>query len=107
MSSPFQKQFSEKSPLNQTRVTGENTGKVKTDKSGKKYALREELSENGAVGDTIRIPNKNLIKNGYLLGGDYSVKKTGNKAFSIVTDPDAPGTPGTPGYEPAVIREDR
>ena len=121
MSSPFQKQFSAKSPLsqvdpdapgtpgtegyeppvnreeldskgkeiydnlrkenNQTTV-GENTGEVKEDEKGK-YVLRSERSIAGAKGDTIRIPNNKFIKDGYLMGGDYETKKTGDKSFEI------------------------
>ncbi len=124
MSSPFQQQFSAKSPLNQNKVdpdapgtpgkpgyeppvvreeldakgkeiydslrrknpvtVGENTGEVKKDKKGN-YALRSERSIAGAKGDTIRIPNKlnKLIQDGYLMGGDYETKKTGDKNFKI------------------------
>ncbi len=71
------------SPLNQNTV-GENTGEVKEDKKGK-YVLRSERSVAGAEGDTIRIPNKlnKLIQDGYLMGGDYETKKTGDKSFKI------------------------
>lgn len=71
------------SPLNQNTV-GENTGEVKKDKKGN-YALRSERSVAGAKGDTIRIPNKlnKLIQDGYLMGGDYETKKTGDKSFEI------------------------
>ena len=81
MSSPFQQQFSAKSPLNQVTF-GENTGEVEEDKKGN-YALRSELSVAGAKGDTIRIPNNKLIQDGYLMGGDYETKKLGDKSFEI------------------------
>jgi len=83
MSSPFQQQFSAKSPLNQDTV-GENTDEVQKDKKGN-YVLRSERSIAGAKGDTIRIPNKlnKLIQDDYLMGGDYETKKTGDKSFEI------------------------
>ena len=83
MSSPFQQQFSAKSPLNQNTV-GENTDEVQKDKKGN-YVLRSERSIAGAKGDTIRIPNKlnKLIQDDYLMGGDYETKKTGDKSFEI------------------------
>ena len=84
MSSPFQQQFSAKSPLNQDTV-GENTDEVQKDKKGN-YVLRSERSIAGAKGDTIRIPNKlnKLIQDDYLMGGDYETKKTGDKSFEII-----------------------
>ena len=84
MSSPFQQQFSAKSPLNQNTV-GENTDEVQKDKKGN-YVLRSERSIAGAKGDTIRIPNKlnKLIQDDYLMGGDYETKKTGDKSFEII-----------------------
>ena len=69
------------SPLNQVTV-GENTGEVEEDKKGK-YVLRNERSVAGAEGDTIRIPNKKHIQDGYLMGGDYETKKLGDKSFEI------------------------
>ena len=69
------------SPLNQVTV-GENTGEVEEDKKGK-YVLRSEWSVAGAEGDTIRIPNKKHIQDGYLMGGDYETKKLGDKSFEI------------------------
>jgi hypothetical protein len=68
-------------PLNQNTV-GENTGEVKKDKEGS-YVLRSERSVAGAKGDTIRIPNNKFIEDGYLVGGDYETKKTGDKSFEI------------------------
>ena len=85
MSSPFQQQFSAKSPLNQSEkpiTVGENTGEVKKDKKGK-YVLRSEWSVAGAEGDTIRIPKNKFIQDGYLMGGDYETKKLGDKSFKI------------------------
>ena len=85
MSSPFQQQFSAKSPLNQDKkpiTVGENTGEVKEDKKGK-YVLRSESSIAGAKGDTIRIPKNKHIQDGYLMGGYYKTKKLGDKSFEI------------------------
>lgn len=73
------------SPLKQDNkpvTVGENTGEVKKDKKGL-YALRSERSIAGAKGDTIRIPNKKFVKNGYLMGGDYETQKIGDKSFEI------------------------
>ena len=71
------------SPLNKNGVTvGENTGEVQEDKKGK-YVLRSETSVAGQKGDTLRIKNPKLIKNGYLKGGDYKTKKISNKNFEI------------------------
>ena len=115
MSSPFQKGFIDKSPIDKKlvgkqnrlpeelkakilatpedspvkqKIVGENTGEIKKDKKGK-YALRLEDSVGGKKGDTIRIPKKNkkLIKDGYLMGGDYNTKKTGEKSFELTDSP--------------------
>jgi len=66
------------------KVVGENTDKVKMDKKGNPFALVMESTESGlAKGDTIRIPNNKFIQDGYLMGGDYETKKTGDKSFEI------------------------
>ena len=71
------------SPLRENGLTvGENTDKVKKDKKGK-YVLRSEESVAGEKGDTLRIKNPKLIKDGYLKGGDYKTKKLSNKNFEI------------------------
>ena len=74
------------SPLNKNGITvGENTGEVQEDKKGK-YVLRSEKSVAGQKGDTLRIKNPKLIKDGYLMGGDYKTKKISNKNFEIQDD---------------------
>jgi hypothetical protein len=71
------------SPLRENATTvGENTGEVKKDKKGE-YVLRSEESVAGEKGDTLRIKNPKLIKDGYLMGGDYKTKKISNKNFEI------------------------
>jgi hypothetical protein len=72
-------------PINRTKkIVGENTGEVKTDKEGH-FALVSENQKNGVnKGDTIRTTPENLGKNkNYIKGGDYKVKKTGNKKYKI------------------------
>jgi hypothetical protein len=73
------------SPLNQDNkpvTVGENTDEVQEDEKGL-YTLRSERSVAGAKGDTIRIPNKKFVKDGYLIGGDYETRKIGDKSFEI------------------------
>ena len=86
------------SPLNNNviKLTGENTGKVQKDKKGE-YVLRTFESVGGQKGDTIRPANNKTFKpavigkslgskDGYLIGGDYNVSKTGDKNFQIKGD---------------------
>ncbi len=71
------------SPLNKNGITvGENTGGVQKDKKGK-YVLRTFESAGGQKGDTLRIKDPKLIKDGYLMGGDYKTKKISNKNYDI------------------------
>ena len=74
-------------------ITGENTGEIKTDKKGE-YTLINENSVSANKGDTIRPANNKFFKpavigksqgskDGYLIGGDYSVSKKGNKNYNI------------------------
>ena len=82
------------SPLyNNQKLTGENTSEIKKDKKGE-YVLRSEESVAGQKGDTIRPANDKTFKkavigksqgskDGYLVGGDYNVSKTGDKNFQI------------------------
>ena len=71
------------SPLNKNGITvGENTGVVQKDKKGE-YVLRTFESVGGQKGDTLRIKDPKLIKDGYLKGGDYKTKKISNKNFEI------------------------
>ena len=83
------------SPLyNNQKLTGENTGEIKTDKKGE-YVLRTFESVGGQKGDTIRPANNKFFKpavigkslgskDGYLIGGDYKTKKTGDKNYNII-----------------------
>jgi len=85
------------SPLNKNGITvGENTGGVQKDKKGE-YVLRTFESVGGQKGDTIRPANNKTFKpavigkslgskDGYLIGGDYNVSKTGDKNFQIKGD---------------------
>ena len=82
------------SPLNKNGITvGENTGRVQKDKKGE-YVLRTFESVGGQKGDTIRPANNKTFKpavigkslgskDGYLIGGDYNVQKTGDKNYNI------------------------
>lgn len=86
-----------KSPVKRQSLTGENTGEIKKDKKGE-YSLKEanrSLSDDLKIGDTIRPANNQKFfkpavigkslgsKDGYLIGGDYNVSKTGDKNFQI------------------------
>ena len=85
------------SPLyNNQKLTGENTSEIKTDKKGE-YSLVTEDTVNLSAGDTIRPANNKSFKpavigksqgskDGYLIGGDYNVSKTGDKNFQIKGD---------------------
>ena len=80
---------------NNQKLTGENTGKIKKDKKGNEYSLvMDETQEGLKSGDTIRPANNKIFKpavigksqgskDGYLIGGDYNVSKTGDKNFQI------------------------
>ncbi len=71
------------SPLHDNGTTvGENTGEVKEDEKGK-YVLRTFESTGGQKGDTLRIKNPKLIKDGYLMGGDYKTKKISDKNYDL------------------------
>ena len=67
------------------KVTGENTGEIKKDKKGEDYALVMDASENFAKGDTIRPGNAPRVDN-YIMGGDYTTKKKGDKNYEITGD---------------------
>ena len=87
------------SPLHDNDMTlnvGENTSEIKTDKKGE-FVLRSEESVAGQKNDTIRPANNKSFKpavigkslgskDGYLVGGDYNVSKTGDKNFQIKRD---------------------
>ena len=69
------KPFKKKKPL-----MGENTGAIKQAKFGR-YALVQEPTMAGLMrGDTIIVGNK-PTKEGYIMGGDYKVKKVGPKKY--------------------------
>jgi len=62
------------------RLAGENTGEVKKAKFGR-YALVQAPTMSGlSYGDTIVVGNKPM-KDGYIMGGDYKVKKVGKKKY--------------------------
>ena len=83
------------SPLHNDKVvTGENTDEIKTDKKGEYSLVMDETQAGLKSGDTIRPANNKSFKpavigestgskDGYLIGGDYNVKKTGNKNYNI------------------------
>ena len=77
----------------QQTIVGENTGDIKQDKKGRDYALTLESSIASNKGDTIRPAGKKFpkavvgkslgIQGSSLMGGDYSVTKTGDKTSTI------------------------
>jgi len=85
------------SPLyNNQKLTGENTSEIKKDKKGE-YSLVDAKRSPGddlKIGDTIRPANNKFFKpavigkslgskDGYLIGGDYNVQKTGDKNYNL------------------------
>jgi hypothetical protein len=79
--------FYGKSPMKQKKklTVGENTSEIKKDKKGKDFALIMEDSVNFAKGDTIR-PGNAPRSGDYIMGGDYTAKKKGNKNYKITGD---------------------
>tara|TARA_R100000541_G_scaffold18735_1_gene28619 strand:- start:168 stop:530 length:363 start_codon:yes stop_codon:yes gene_type:complete len=86
-----------KSPVNQNMVTGENTDEIQTDERGEYSLVMDETQEGMKAGDTIRPANNKFFKpavigksqgskDGYLIGGDYDIQKTGDKNFQIQED---------------------
>ena len=71
-----------------TKTTGENTSEIKKDKKGKDYSLAMHSTTAGVTkGDTIR-PHANTPRaGGYISGGDYKAKKTGDKSFQMDPPP--------------------
>ena len=57
------------------KLSGENTGKIKKDKSGKDYSLIQETTENFIKGDTIKPGNLPRVDS-FIQGGDYKVSET-------------------------------
>jgi len=85
------------SPANQNMVTGENTDEIQTDERGEYSLVMDETQQGLKQGDTIRPANNKFFKpavigksqgskDGYLIGGDYDVQKTGDKNFQIQED---------------------
>ena len=84
------------SPLHNSKLlTGENTDKIQTDDKGEYSLVMDETQEGLKTGDTIRPANNKFFKpavigksqgskDGYLIGGDYNVQKTGNKNYNII-----------------------
>tara|TARA_R100000541_G_scaffold3483_1_gene10749 strand:- start:10 stop:366 length:357 start_codon:yes stop_codon:yes gene_type:complete len=83
-----------KSPVKRQLLTGENTSEIKTDDQGEYSLVMDETQEGLKSGDTIRPANNKMFKkfvkgksqgskDGYLIGGDYNVSKTGDKNYKI------------------------
>jgi len=68
-----------------TITVGENTSKIKKDKKGEDYALVMDTSVNFAKNDTIRPGNAPRVGD-YIMGGDYTTKKKGDKNYVITGD---------------------
>ena len=67
-------------PNKKKKLAGENTGLIKASKFGR-YALVQEPTISGLMkGDTIMVGKKPTI-DGYIMGGDYNVKKVGPKKY--------------------------
>lgn len=67
-------------PKKPKKLAGENTGKIKRAKFGR-YALVQAPTMSGLnYGDTIVVGNKPTV-DGYIMGGDYKVKKVGKKKY--------------------------
>ena len=76
------------------KLMGENTSKIKTDGKGEYVLALDENDQGLKSGDTIRPANNKMFKpavigkslgskDGYLIGGDYNVKETGDKNYKI------------------------
>jgi hypothetical protein len=62
------------------KLAGENTGAINASKFGR-YALVQKPTMSGLrKGDTIMVGNK-PTSGGYIMGGDYSVKKVGKNKY--------------------------
>lgn len=83
------------SPLHNSKLlTGENTDKIQTDNRGEYSLVMDDTQAGLKSGDTIRPANNKSFKpavigksqgskDGYLIGGDYNVQKTGDKNYNI------------------------
>ena len=76
------------------KLMGENTSEIKTDGKGEYVLALDENDQGLKSGDTIRPANNKMFKpavigkslgskDGYLIGGDYNVKETGDKNYKI------------------------
>ena len=68
------------------KLTGENTSKIKKDKSGKDYSLVRETTENFVKGDTIRPGNAPRVDN-FIQGGDYKVTENKDSKKRATDEP--------------------
>jgi len=83
------------SPLHNSKLlTGENTDKIQTDGRGEYSLVMDDTQAGLKSGDTIRPANNKSFKpavigksqgskDGYLIGGDYNVQKTGDKSYNL------------------------
>ena len=82
------------SPAKQNVVAGENTDEIQTDEKGEYSLVMDETQQGLKVGDTIRPSNNKMFKpavigksqgskDGYLIGGDYDIEKTGDKNYIL------------------------
>ena len=70
------------SPAKQ-KIVGEDTSEIKKDAKGKDYSLALYDTESGVMkGDTIRPGNAPRVGD-YIMGGDYDLKKKGEKNYEI------------------------
>ena len=66
------------------KLVGEQTTSIKKDKRGEPYSLQMYDTQSGlSKGDTIRGIKPKHIIDGEIMGGDYRVKKTGKKSYTI------------------------
>ncbi len=74
-------------PLKQKKkiTVGENTSEIQKDKKGEDFALVMEDTVNFSQGDTIRPGNAPRVGD-YIMGGDYTAKKKGDKNYRITGD---------------------
>jgi len=61
-------------------LTGENTGPIRTAKFGRYATVMAPTMSGLNQGDTIVVGDKPVV-NGYIMGGDYKVKKIGRKKY--------------------------
>lgn len=66
-------------------ITGENTGTIKKDADGNRYVkVTEETASGLKPGNIVYIGNQ-PTKEGYLQGGDYSIKKMSGRGVYKIT----------------------